>query len=134
MTDTPESLQAALDDLTRRVAAFEKAQKAEEEEPPTLTEEEWEMLAKEYHPSIPSSMNRMQCNAAARLRWCEAELARLREGLQAQPEDECDENVEYWANDPRASTDSKHYGILRAQSFAREIQRHRLLLKPGGGK
>lgn len=82
MTDTPETLQSALDDLTRRVAAFNKAQKAEQEEPPALME--YLLLALEHGEGVPNT----QRVAARRLRYLEsahaadqAELARLREGL-----------------------------------------------------
>lgn len=67
--DTAETLQSALNDLKRRVAAFEKAQPAAPEEPTALTEEFY--LALETY-----SLGRW---AAARLRWIEPELARLRE-------------------------------------------------------
>lgn len=77
MTDTPETLQSALDDLTRRVAAFEKAQKEADVEPPMLQEGELDYLYK-YGSSFAT-----QKKASMRLRWCEAELARLREDYQA---------------------------------------------------
>ena len=124
MTDTPETLKAALANLTARVAAFEKA-RVEEEEPPRLTEPELIALCG------GGTMPHIKLRAATRLRWCERELARLREGLKVQVDDECDENVAYWANDPRHRTD-REYGVIRAHSFAREIQRHRALV--GGGK
>ena len=126
MTDTPETLKAALADLTARVAAFEKA-RVEEEEPPRLTEPELIALCG------GGTMPHIKLRAATRLRWCERELARLREGLKAHLGDECDENVDYWVNDPRHRND-KEYGTIRAHSFAKEIQRHRALLKDGGGK
>ena len=122
MTDTPETLKAALADLTARVAAFEKA-RVEEEEPPMLTECELNALCG------GGTMPHTKLRAARRLRYCERELARLREGLKVQPGDECDENVDYWVNDPRHRTD-REYGVIRAHSFAREIQRHRALVKP----
>lgn len=122
MTDTPESLQSALDDLTRRVAAFEKAQKAEEE-PPVCSEVLLALLERGTDDLGGSDYKK----AAAEIRYLRAELARLREGLKVQRDDECDENVDYWANDQRASNDI-HYGMVRARSFAREIQRHRKLV------
>lgn len=74
MTDTPETLQSALADLTRRVAAFEKAQK--QAEPPTVTDHE---LA-EWDSCTPGGKFH---RAAAEIRYLRAELARLREDYQA---------------------------------------------------
>ena len=124
MTDTPETLKAALANLTARVAAFEKA-RVEEEEPEKVAPANIDCLLN--GTAVPYT----QAIAGRRLRYCERELARLREGLKVQVDDECDENVAYWANDPRHRTD-REYGVIRAHSFAREIQRHRALV--GGGK
>ncbi len=74
MTDTAETLQSALADLTRRVVAFEKAQK--QAEPPTVTDHE---LA-EWDSCTPGGKFH---RAAAEIRYLRAELARLREDYQA---------------------------------------------------
>ena len=124
MTDTPETLKAALANLTARVAAFEKA-RVEEEEPEKVAPANIDCLLN--GTAVPYT----QAIAGRRLRYCERELARLREGLKGEGEGEGDENVAYWANDPRHRTD-REYGVIRAHSFAREIQRHRALV--GGGK
>ena len=75
MTDTPETLQSALADLTRRVAAFEKAQKQADVEPPMLTDEQDDVLRRCWNPTAVAAVDR--------LRYVEAELARLREDYQA---------------------------------------------------
>lgn len=132
MTDTPETLQSALDDLTRRVAAFEKAQaQTADVEPRQLRDDEWEMLEKQYHRNIPNTMNMMQCNAAARLRWCEAELARLLDGLKVQDSDIPSLELESWGNDNdfEYSLESmRSYIRSQCRMMAREIQRHRKLV------
>jgi len=129
MTDTPETLQAALKDLEARVAAFEKAQKRAEEEEPLCRNGFYLLLC-----DIQQGRNvGISTKNRAMREWdrMDRELARLKEGLKPQVDDECDENVDYWANDPRHRTD-REYGVIRAHSFAREIQRHRALV--GGGK
>lgn len=117
MTDTPESLQSALDDLTRRVAAFEKAQ-VEEEEPPALDDTT-------LHNWLSRPDGAAAGTAAREILYLRRELARLREGLKVQPGDAPAEAIEDWAAQESATWLS---------GFAREIQRHRALLKDGGGK
>ena len=147
MTDTPETLQAALADLRdrhneamkslakwtidvdsaiARVAAFEQAQKrAEEEEPPALRECRLDAL---YENSGTHGRA-----AIDRLRYCERELARLREGLRRQEGEMPDRTLsDYMDNPERVPV----FGAVTYRSecvrMAREIQRHRALV--GGGK
>lgn len=115
MTDTPESLQSALDDLTRRVAAFEKA-RVEEEEPPALDDTT-------LHNWLSRPDGTAAGTAAREILYLRRELARLREGLKVQDGDEDDICVEDFAGSATVTA-----------RFAREIQRHRALLKDGGGK
>lgn len=114
MTDTPETLQSALADLTRRVAAFEKAQKqAADVEPPMLTLEDWIQADSSYRlPGWPLAVKMKD-----RLRYVEAELARLREGLKSQVRDVTQGWIESWKDD-----------ASEAGAAAREIQRHRALV------
>ena len=79
MQDTAETLQSALDDLTRRVAAFEKAQKQADVEPPVCSDTLLELL-KCGANYLGSSDYR---EAAAEIEYLRAELARLREDYQA---------------------------------------------------
>lgn len=139
MTDTPETLKAALADMRRdwqksdeaiceamdrfaaRVAAFEKA-RVEEEEPPVLTDATIGLL----EMSHPTSANHL---AARRLRYCERELARLREGLRRQEGEMPDRTLsDYMDNPERVPV----FGAVTYRSecvrMAREIQRHRKLV------
>lgn len=142
----------AIDDLSARVAAFEKAQKrVEEEEPPAVPEHRIKLM------ESSSLADRLQPTVARRLIWCErelarlkdtttvygvpyakaieaikgyddarAELARLREGLKVQEGDMPDKEVDWLLS---------VYSYSTAQWRAiREIKRHRALLKDGGGK
>ena len=127
MTDTIETLRAELAAITARVAAFEEA-RVGEEEPPALTDEQDDALRRCWNPTAVAAVDR--------LRYCERELARLREGLKRdEMNDTFDEAIAQWA-----SGDISFYRwdatafSTRIQSLAREIQRHRALLKDGGGK
>lgn len=117
MTDTPETLQSALADLTRRVAAFEKAQK--QAEPPTVTDHElagWDTCTPggKFH------------RAAAEIRYLRAELARLREGLKWQPEDFDSRIIRGLADNNGIALASSPREVV--QCLAREIVRHRALV------
>lgn len=113
MQDTAETLQSALADLTRRVEAFEKAQKQAEVEP-RPPDCGWPDYIQELHAlGVPI--------AAEWIEWAQAELARLREGLKVQPEDVADEFNQVVAQDGHGFGESY-------RAMAREIQRHRALV------
>ena len=122
MTDTPETIQAAIDDLKRhvseveaRLSAFEQAQKrAKEEAPPMLTDGDNLCMERFQHSVVVACY--------ARLRWLEREYARLWEGLKPQPGDLDDRFIAEMADPPSDSTSVARMG--------REIQRHRRLVKP----
>lgn len=114
MIDTPETLQSALDDLTRRVAAFEKAQKAEEE-PPVCSEVLLGFLERGYESLGGSDYKK----AAAEISYLRAELARLREGLKVREGDVAQDRLHWWYTD---------VPVNDSQRMAREIQRHRKLV------
>jgi hypothetical protein len=132
VTDTQETLQSALADLTRRVAAFEKAQKQADVEPDQLTEYDLGHLAG------GSALTYIQNKAYARLVRLEsvyadaqAELARLREGLKARESDITSLELESWGddNDFEYSLESmRDYIRSQCRTMAREIQRHRALV------
>lgn len=133
MTDTIETLKAALADLAARVAAFERARvektfewaRVEEKEPPALTHKQYKILLEEYHSDLSGQVNAAELAAARRLRWCERELARLREGLVLRLNDVPLERIQEWL---MCEDGSNGYRM------ACEIQRHRALVKDGGGK
>lgn len=125
-------IQKDLAALTARVEAFEQAQKrAEEEEPRALSEVQIDYVESGgYEGKLMIGLSK---RAARRLRWCEYELARLREGLNLNRANLCgglhDDNIEYWS---KGDTGLNDIAPERASEFAREIQRHRALV--GGGK
>lgn len=135
MTDTPETLQSALDDLRARhneamkslakwsidvdnavvrVAAFEKAQKQADVEPPRVKDSELDWM--ESGESEGSTL----LVAAREIRHLRAELARLREGLAPHPIDVPPELLRSW-------TDGEYSGTS-SERMALEVQRHRKLV------
>lgn len=111
-----ETLRAELHaEIDRRIDALEK--KAADVEPPMLTMENWTQADRIYRlPGWPLAVKMKD-----RLRYVEAELARLREGLKWQDGDVDEERLALWGPDKI----SRWIG-----SMAREIQRHRALVKP----
>lgn len=133
MTINLETLRAELhaeieklhDEIDRRCDAA--TQKKADVEPPMLTETMLDYLYK-WGGSIST-----QRAAATRIRYVEAELARLREGLKERESDITGLELESWGDD-----NDFEYGLetmrayIRSQcrSMAREIQRHRRLVQP----
>lgn len=147
MIDTIETLKAAAAEITARVAAFEKAQKAEVE-PPKLTEEQYTILLHEYHSSVPGRVNQAQLDAGKRLRYLEsahaadqAELARLREenaalreAQKAHGQDITSFELRSWADDNDFEYNpntQKEYIRRQCRAMAREIARRRGLTLDG---
>lgn len=123
MTDTPETLRSALADLTRRVAAFEKAQKkAADVEPPVCSE----ALLAHIERGVELGTSDYK-KAAAEIRYLRAELARLREGLKWQPEDFDSRIIRGLADNNGIALASSPREVV--QCLAREIQRHRKLVQ-----
>jgi len=128
--DTTETLQSALADLTRRVAAFEQAQKQADVEPDQLTEYDLGHLAG------GSALTYIQNKAYARLVRLEsvyadaqAELARLREGLAQQGGDILHPHMSCYITKPDIDAECPADFYRReCVQMAREIQRHRALL------
>jgi len=126
MTDTHETLKAALADLTARVAAFEKA-RVEEEEPPLCRNAFYLLLC-----DIQQGRNvGVSTKNRAMREWdrMERELARLREGLRRQEGEMPDRTLsDYMDNPERVPV----FGAVTYRSecvrMAREIQRHRKLV------
>lgn len=123
MTDTPETLKAALADLTARVAAFEKARVEEEKPHAFLTEEQ--LVDFETHKDLCIYAR----EAVADIRYLHRELARLREGLRRQEGEMPDRTLsDYMDNPERVPV----FGAVTYRSecvrMAREIQRHRKLV------
>lgn len=111
-------------EIDRRIDAAQK--KAAEAEPPTVTDHE---LA-EWDSCTPGGKFH---RAAAEIRYLRVELARLCEGLKWRESDITSLELESWGddNDFEYSLESMR-GYIRSQcrAMAREIQRHRALVKP----
>lgn len=112
--------QAKLKDLADRVDAAIAAARKVKKEPPQVSDADL-LYISEDNGYVDRSIR-----AARRLRWCEGELARLREGLKGQSCDATDGQVAHY-------TKPGIYNV-ELERMAREIQRHRALLKDGGGK
>ena len=109
-------------EIDRRVAAFEKAQKkAADVEPPKVPDDKLTAMHKGYGFCL------RDCEIAVnRLRYVEAELARLREGLKVQPEDFDSRIIRGLADNNGIALASSPREVV--QCLAREIQRHRALV------
>jgi hypothetical protein len=119
VTDTQETLQSALADLTRRVAAFEKAQKkAADVEPPVCSE----ALLAHMERGVELGTSDYK-KAASEIRYLRAELARLREGLKVQEGDITDTLLSDWWRELGTNR-----LLSPTRAALREIQRHRALV------
>lgn len=104
-------------EIDRRIDAVE--QKSADVEPPMLADS----LINMWATLSPESVYGI---AGRRLRYVEAELARLREGLKRH-EDDCGDD---YVQTMTSVTNCLRPEVYVSHNLAREIQRHRALVKP----